>query len=242
MLDELSPLRNPYALRNRSNSGDVILPEESDSKVDYYCPECEGILRLRRSKEDRPHFFHLNSNDHEYQPETLLHILAIKNIVELDEFELPPVNICDTANTIRLDKSKTEAEFNWYRNKRPDVKLVTTEGKEYLIEVYVTHETRGEKLKLYIDKEKQTIEIDLSDFYREHQEKCKSDVEFVRNEIPDLVGDINRKKWLSNIESDDNSGAEVFFGTIVAFIVAGVLYKNVPWFRKLVNTVFNIKG
>lgn len=43
-----------------SSTGELIDAQEAVHHVDYLCPECRGIVRLRRGEERAAHFFHRN--------------------------------------------------------------------------------------------------------------------------------------------------------------------------------------
>jgi hypothetical protein len=48
-----------YAL---TSDNDTILAHEALPQVDYCCPECRGILRVKKGEERVTHFFHLSEN------------------------------------------------------------------------------------------------------------------------------------------------------------------------------------
>ena len=58
-----------------------IFSEVAQKQVDYFCPECRGILRVRGGEAKRRHFFHLTSTPECRQSnKTLEHIHIQKKI------------------------------------------------------------------------------------------------------------------------------------------------------------------
>ena len=43
-----------------SENGERVGATEAFAQVDYQCPECQGVVRVRRGEERIPHFFHRN--------------------------------------------------------------------------------------------------------------------------------------------------------------------------------------
>ena len=196
--DTESDLRNPYAERSFPDSGQRVLPEEAIYKLNYYCPDplcLDPNRRLFLKKRQRYFFSHYKGYDHLYSGETLLHKLSIKYFQKLESFEAPSLN-GNESFIIKIDTTQTKLEYNGFKNLRPDIKITSIEDDTYFIEIFVTHETKGKKLNELKEYNLPTIEIELNDFYYQHQEQCRINVEFVRNEVPTLISNIALKKWL----------------------------------------------
>lgn len=196
-------LRNPYAEKDRPDSGVLVTAEEVRYGGNLFCPHSDCLdperrLFTKRSKNGRYFFSHYGDYEHPINFETLLHKLAIRYFKDLDEFELPSLN--GTLSSIRINSGDTILEYNGLRNIKPDVRLFTDSGKEYFIEIFVTHETKGKKLAVIGEYNIPTVEIDLSQFYHSNFERCKTDLSFVKSNLPRLISDIRLKKWLFNAE------------------------------------------
>lgn len=46
-------------LTAKKRDGTTLLASDAERGLDYFCPECSGVVRLRMGNERRPHFFHL---------------------------------------------------------------------------------------------------------------------------------------------------------------------------------------
>lgn len=190
-------LRNPIAELYQPDSGVLVTPDEALGETHFYCPypNClDDQRRLFRKKIDRYFFSHHADCEHAGVPETMLHKLAIRHFKELAEFRFPDLN--GVPHVVTLDPKETILEYNGLKNMKPDVRIVSTDGVEYLIEVFVTHETKGKKVEIIKGYQKPTIEIDLNNFYLSNLESCKNDLPFVRSRIPELLSNEGLKKWL----------------------------------------------
>lgn len=54
-----------------------------------------------------------------------------------------------------------------------------------------------EKMSKLKESDVPTIEIDLSNFYYIHNEKCQVDKQFIDENLDDLLTDIKLKKWVN---------------------------------------------
>lgn len=119
-------------------SKQIIEPQKSTEKTDYFCPGCSNIVRLRESILHNLHFYHLVDSNCSY--ESILHKLYKKVIYESKKFMAPDGTL------IIFDR--VELEKNIF-NYRPDV-IGYIENEAYLIEVIKTNgvsETKLNKIK-----------------------------------------------------------------------------------------------
>lgn len=209
----MSDILNPLAELDRVDSGQYRTPEEAKRDHDhkYFCPDPECLDETRRlifkiSNKDRPFFCHHPKFEHEIRPETLLHKLVIKAFERLDSFEIPAFrNAAGNyygSQVISIDASKTAIEYREHRNIRPDVSITTSSGIEIAIEVFVTIKTKTEKIGKIKSLGLPAIEIDLSKFYFQYKERCKSDIAFIRENALPLINDLSLKHWLHKLPTD----------------------------------------
>ncbi len=93
-----------------------LLAAEADKGINYCCPECRGIVRLRRGEQRQPHFFHLKLNPTcRLSQKGMIHLQLqyfVKNLFESAEMEksFPEIGrIADVAD----DQSKTIFEIQF---------------------------------------------------------------------------------------------------------------------------------
>jgi len=203
----MSEILNPIAERNEPDSGLYCTPEEahklSNEKffcIDENCKDPKRGLFLKKSNRGKYFFSHYGNFQHEISPETLLHKLTIKSFEGLTEFELPSFKD-DQGNfypkqLFLIDPDKTILEFRELKGIRPDVTIVSTTGMQLAVEVFVTNQTKDQKVQRLSEHKLPTIELNLHDFYFKNKEQCKTDVPFIRDNAPKLVTELHRKKWL----------------------------------------------
>lgn len=81
-------LKLPIALVQKESVSDLISPEDATPQVDYYCPGCQGVVRLRRDYTRKTgayvsqHFFHMTDTD-SCSFESLAHLLGKRKIRDL---------------------------------------------------------------------------------------------------------------------------------------------------------------
>lgn len=195
----IADLKNPVAELNYPDSGDLIYAKKAYSGGTYFCPDpnCGDPQRRLFKKRRIRHFFsHYGDYGHSVSGETLLHKSAIKYFKELDEFELPSIN--GVVEKIKLNSSATKIEYNGLKNIVPDVKLETIDSRPLFVEIFVTNETKEQKILKIGEYKILTVEINLSGFYKANHEKCRSDIDFIKSKIPELIRDPNLKTWLFN--------------------------------------------
>lgn len=72
----------------------LVLPKEAFAKVDYYCPNCFSVVRLRESVLNNLHFFHLNIKG-KCSLESLKHKLYKDFILGNKKFLTPDGNLLE---------------------------------------------------------------------------------------------------------------------------------------------------
>lgn len=61
--------------------------------VDYFCPDCNGVLRAKKGEKNAHHFFHLAGSTCEHQGESYIHILTKEVISNEAVVWLPDINV-----------------------------------------------------------------------------------------------------------------------------------------------------
>lgn len=193
----MEELKNPTAELYSPDSGKLITPAQAKEKYTaekrFFCPYANCLDPERKlyltHRGDLIYFSHYGNYEHEISPETLLHKLAIKYFEDLATFQIPhfkdDVNIHYPTQFLALDKSKTQTEYSLLKGIRPDVVIETCNGFQLAIEILVTHGVGDEKNKRIINHNLPTLEIDLSKFYLENKEQCKTEIDFI-------VGNLDR--------------------------------------------------
>ncbi|TND07950.1 MAG: hypothetical protein FD123_2758 [Bacteroidetes bacterium] len=201
--------KNPYAELGRADSANYITPDEAvilrdGGRKDFYCPDSDcrdpyRRLSLVEQKHKRPFFRHYHGYDHNSNPETLLHKLAVKWFADKTAFEIPSHESEGKAlkqQTVQLDAAKTRLEYNIANTIRPDVMLHTESGFTFAVEIVVTsdvHSAKAKKIELF---NLPTLRIDFSRFYLYNRERCQTDKQFIESSLNRLLADINLKSWV----------------------------------------------
>lgn len=237
---KVNEILNPIAELDEPDSGRVVLPEEAyKDKLDYrfFCPDhdckdSERILLPARSKLGVFFFKHKSGFTHDIHPQTLLHKLAVKWFEGIEEYEIPKTKKLSEFN-LKLDKNKTELEFRKFERIIPDVKLTTVNGFTFAIEIVVTSDITPHKAKLIDNFGLPTLRVDLSEFYQENKELCRTNYEFVVRHRESLLTNIDLKTWvippkksiLDDI-STNKKGCSIFF-LMFAIIVLLVITNQI---------------
>lgn len=91
-------IKIPYAKLSSFSVEDVeqlIHASNASNGTNYYCPDCNGVLRKRTSQRGTPHFYHLDS-DYGCSSgglETTLHLLAKKVLEREQKVWIPDANV-----------------------------------------------------------------------------------------------------------------------------------------------------
>lgn len=198
----MTELLNPIAEIDAPDSGDIVSPSGArplKNEHKFYCPDhdCKDpdrILILAKSKLDKYFFKHKPDFKHEIRPETLLHKLAVKWFENRPNYELPKSGRIKQ-QTVELDSDKTRLEFRKLERIIPDVKLTTINGLTFAIEIVVTSDISSEKSKLIQEFNLPTVRVNLSAFYNLNQNQCRTDYDFVKENLDKLLSDITLKSW-----------------------------------------------
>ena len=142
---------------------------ENGLKCGCVCPACGEPLVAKKGSKMMHHFAHHAGHNCEYGYESSLH-LAAKNILSTAKrLTVPPVyvvfpdsyksnELVSEAKEIEIEKVELEKRFG---DVIPDI-VVYAGGKQFFIEIYVTHPIDEEKLAKLRRADVSTIEIDLS--------------------------------------------------------------------------------
>lgn len=236
---------NPIAELEQPDSGKLI--SATAAKRDYanagpfFCPspDCNDPMRrlfIKESVNGNYFFSHYGNYQHEVKPETLLHKAAVRWFKGKTEFGVPKHALFN--ERLELNADKTDLEYRGFENHRPYVKLTTIEGREFCIEIKVTHAVDTQKRDIITKCGLPTLEIDLSEFYECNQERCRTDLDFIQMNLDHLLNRTDLKKWIyaSNtnnptIESDDWSGTLLI--SAISILLGWVLLKK---FRRRKNS------
>lgn len=158
------------------------------------CPACGARLVAKQGQFREHHFAHATGDPCRYARETALHLAAKEILAARKEIVLPTVKVQMYAQTLviapekryQLDSTKLEHRVT---NIVPDV-LAHVAGRPLLIEVRVTHEVDGHKLKRIQNLNVSAIEIDLSGAPRN----------LLPEDLEELVVEAGpHKRWVHNV-------------------------------------------
>jgi ssDNA-binding Zn-finger/Zn-ribbon topoisomerase 1 len=173
---------------------------QSGLKCGCICPACGETLVAKKGAKVRHHFSHYTGRNCEYGYETSLHLAAKEILSNAQKIVLPAVYvhfpesykvnelIC-AAQEISIEKVELEKRIG---DIIPDV-VVHAGGKQFLVEIFVTHAIDEDKLRKLRKLDVSTIEIDLSK---------KRDITTVEDLTQILLSDSPEKKWVYNTISN----------------------------------------
>lgn len=173
---------------------------ESGLRCGCACPACGEPLVAKKGKKMMHHFAHHAGHNCEYGYESSLHLAAKEILLQAKRMTLPAVyvsfpnsykkdELVCPAKEIEIDQVELERKFD---DVIPDV-VVYAGGKQFFIEIYVTHRIDDEKLAKLKKADISTIEIDLSK---------KASVTTVEELETLLLGESEEKKWKYNSVSN----------------------------------------
>lgn len=169
---------------------------ESGLKCGCVCPACGEPLVAKKGAKRIHHFAHHSGHNCEYGYESSLHLAAKEILSKSKKIILPPVYVifpdsykknelvCD-AKEIGIEKVELEKRFG---DVIPDV-VVYAGGRQFFIEIYVTHRIDEEKLQKLKKADISTIEIDLS---------TKNSITSMGELTDLLLSNNDKKKWKYN--------------------------------------------
>jgi hypothetical protein len=199
---------NPIAEMEFPDSGKFVLPDEAmliKGNIKFFCPDydCKDpnrLLFIKRSPIGNLFFSHRPECGHDIKPETLLHKMAIEWFLSITRYEIPPGDSINgkrlVIQEVNLNPSLTIPEFRIYKEIRPDIKFTTDKGFEFAIEIVVSNDISPKKLQLLHKLGLSTIRVDLSNFFNENAQSCRTDIDFIKKRLPQLLTNPNLKSWV----------------------------------------------
>ena len=152
-----------YAYDENKN---IVPIAKAQKQTDYYCPECEAVLRIKDGEIKCKHYFHLNVGDCGATGESQAHKYFKEHITDfIDEIEIE-------YNTFGGKQTEVHKIISFETEQRlpingtvivPDVLATLDNGEQIAIEVYYSHK----KDEIDVDKYNQLnmiaveIEIDI---------------------------------------------------------------------------------
>ena len=172
---------------------------ERGLKCGCTCPACGEPLVAKKGKKMMHHFSHHAAHYCEYGYESSLHLAAKEILSHAKRMTLPAVYVSFPNSNrekemvhgtmeIQIDRVELERRFG---DVIPDV-VIYAGGKQFFVEVYVTHCIDDEKLAKLKEADISTIEIDLSK---------KNGITSVEELEEILLSESEEKQWKYNSES-----------------------------------------
>ncbi len=250
----MSGFLNPYAEYKTPDSGERVLPEQTqgfNNKL-FFCPDHDCLdpkrkLIIKRSNKGKFFFSHMPDFGHDIRPETLLHKMAIGWFIAKTEYELPEVILASSVfnrQLVEIDKDKTECEFRFLKSIIPDVKLCTLSGFEFAIEIVVTNDISPDKAKRIEAFNLPTLRIDLSKFYAKDPKRCQVDVQYVTENLDALLTSITLKRWVipptyeASLNKVQITREEKTSGFLSALAITGGIIAFIYWGCKICRKLF----
>ena len=132
------------------------------------CAECKGKLIAKNNGRIKTHHFaHESGNDNIKCSQTALHLLAKEIIAEEKRIPVP------RNGKIEFYKADVVEQEKYLGDIIPDL-YATCEGRNFIVEILVTHEVDEVKRKKIANRRISAAEIDLSDKIFESKEEVKS--------------------------------------------------------------------
>lgn len=129
------------------------------------CPACKSPLVAKNGGQKREHHFaHLNIVECEHGYQSALHYMAKDLFLEMEylTFVKNEKLVKYKIDSVELERKVSDII--------PDI-LVTCDGKQFIVEIYVTHSVDDEKKEKIKSLQMSAIEIDLSKFRNETIDK-----------------------------------------------------------------------
>lgn len=106
--------------------------------------------------------------------------------------------------------------------------MTTSDGFEFAVEIFVTSDINEDKKKLIEKFDLPTVRIDLSEFYEAEPQKCRTDYNYVQQNLDSLLIDLNLKSWVIGPKEDDSIPFEEKptnnFGCFLGVVTIGLIY------------------
>lgn len=156
---------------------------------DCHCPHCCTPLVARRGEIRVAHFAHRGGQACYWARETAIHLLAKEIIGGHSSLELPAVHsryhdrVLAGSRRLRYSNVRIEKRFH---DIIPDI-IVTGEGVDFIIEVFVTNKVRLAKAAKIRQQQTHAIEVDVRDLRHvlDRREVTKQ-----------IIGETTNKAWL----------------------------------------------
>ncbi len=162
-----------------------------------FCPFCGEALIAKKGDRKAHHFAHYNSNECNFGFETSLHLLAKEILSKTKSLMIPAVYVKDknpdwrvsSEQAISIDSVSLEKRID---NMIPDI-IVTSKGRELLVEIYVTHAIDEEKKQKIKSLGLSCLEIDLSHVSSEISKELLAHL---------LTHECSNSRWIFNAHAD----------------------------------------
>ena len=190
-----SQLNLTYALKDGIITS--ISNVESGLKCGCVCPACDMPLVAKKGEKMMHHFAHHAGHNCEYGYESSLHLAAKDILSKAKKIVIPPVYVkfpdsykkdelvCEERE-INIDRVELEKRYN---DIIPDI-VIYAGGRQFFVEIFVTHCIDDVKLEKLKKANISTIEIDLS----------KKNETITTEELTELLlSNSNEKKWKYNV-------------------------------------------
>ena len=161
-----------------SKDGKLIYIDEAKNglECECFCPSCKQPLIAKNGGKKREHHFaHLNVAECEHGYQSALHYMAKDLFMEMEYLTFIKNNL-----SVRYKIDSVELEHK-VSDIIPDI-LVTCDGKQFIVEIYVTHAVDDDKKQKIKNLQISAIEVDISRFKHEmfdketlKQELCKTE-------------------------------------------------------------------
>ena len=152
-------MKKQYMLLAINAEGNSVYIDDvpNGAKCNCHCADCGGeLIAKNNGKIKHHHFAHANGNDSPKCSQTALHLLA-KEIIAEEKMVPIPRN-----NTITFYKADSVEQEKYMEDIRPDI-YATCEGRPFIVEILVTHETDEDKQQKIAAHKVSAVEIDLSE-------------------------------------------------------------------------------
>lgn len=149
------------ALDSDNDKAQYVYISNAKEDTEYYCPCCKGKIKPRAYKDDKtymvqPHYYHISGGCTE---ESYVHYICkmfltkknCKFIVKDKEYTVDNIDVEKTYHTK-------------FGNYRPDVTILTTEGKTIFAEIAYSNKKNQEYVPKWDELENDVIEIDARYF------------------------------------------------------------------------------
>ncbi len=170
-------MKKQYMLLAINAEGNSVYIDDvpNGAKCNCHCADCGGeLIAKNNGKIKHHHFAHANGNDSPKCSQTALHLLA-KEIIAEEKMVPIPRN-----NTITFYKADSVEQEKYMEDIRPDI-YATCEGRPFIVEILVTHETDEDKQQKIAAHKVSAVEIDLSEMNFNSKEDVKNAVFNPRN-------------------------------------------------------------